>query len=247
MTMGIIAVRHVMLDDEEDKKKKPMNPIWLFIAVPGRKNWPSFSFFVIPKGEFMVNQHLYLPSSTGRWICIRCRCTAMVTHGDGLTITAMLQTCLFLLFACVFGGKMSMHITARMASIIWIHIDWYNVICIYIYVDIYIRTCIYILITAYIYMRDHGHFDRIPEVSKAPYGVTFCKSSSLVEGERLGEQKCERTATDPKNLKQNLSTTSSPSCRWNWIPTPFWIPKWTYLANLWPKKVCVRYLSRVSI
>ena len=63
MTMGIIAVRHVMLDDEEDKKKKPMNPIWLFIAVPGLKNWPPFLFFVIPKGEFMVDKHLYLPSS----------------------------------------------------------------------------------------------------------------------------------------------------------------------------------------
>eukprot|EP00438_Fugacium_kawagutii_P035510 Skav211962 [mRNA] locus=scaffold433:265494:270425:- [translate_table: standard] len=32
MTMGIIAVRHVMLDTEEDKKKQPMNPLWLFLA-----------------------------------------------------------------------------------------------------------------------------------------------------------------------------------------------------------------------
>lgn len=32
MTTGIIAVRHVMLDTEEEKKKKPMNPIWMFLA-----------------------------------------------------------------------------------------------------------------------------------------------------------------------------------------------------------------------
>jgi len=32
MTMGIVAVRHVMLDTEEDKKKTPMNPVWLFLA-----------------------------------------------------------------------------------------------------------------------------------------------------------------------------------------------------------------------
>ncbi|CAE7375270.1 unnamed protein product [Symbiodinium necroappetens] len=32
MTMGIVAARHVMLDTEEDKKKKPMNPLWLFLA-----------------------------------------------------------------------------------------------------------------------------------------------------------------------------------------------------------------------
>eukprot|EP00435_Cladocopium_sp_Y103_P018088 s282_g4.t1 len=32
MTTGIIAARHVMLDTEEDKRNKPMNPIWLFLA-----------------------------------------------------------------------------------------------------------------------------------------------------------------------------------------------------------------------
>eukprot|EP00440_Ansanella_granifera_P064607 gb/GFBE01070047.1/.p1 GENE.gb/GFBE01070047.1/~~gb/GFBE01070047.1/.p1 ORF type:complete len:446 (+),score=119.90 gb/GFBE01070047.1/:1-1338(+) len=32
MTMGIVAARDVMLDGEEDKKKKRMNPIWLFLA-----------------------------------------------------------------------------------------------------------------------------------------------------------------------------------------------------------------------
>ncbi|CAE7337541.1 CUL1, partial [Symbiodinium pilosum] len=32
MTMGIVAARHVMLDTEEDKKKKPTNPLWLFLA-----------------------------------------------------------------------------------------------------------------------------------------------------------------------------------------------------------------------
>ena len=32
MTTGIIAARHVMLDTEEEKKRKPMNPIWLFLA-----------------------------------------------------------------------------------------------------------------------------------------------------------------------------------------------------------------------
>ena len=32
MTTGIIAARHVMLDTEEEKKRKPSNPIWLFLA-----------------------------------------------------------------------------------------------------------------------------------------------------------------------------------------------------------------------
>jgi len=32
MTSGIIACRHVMLDTEEDRKQKPMNPIWFFLA-----------------------------------------------------------------------------------------------------------------------------------------------------------------------------------------------------------------------
>eukprot|EP00930_Biecheleria_cincta_P001150 TRINITY_DN102311_c0_g1_i1.p1 TRINITY_DN102311_c0_g1~~TRINITY_DN102311_c0_g1_i1.p1 ORF type:complete len:461 (-),score=77.53 TRINITY_DN102311_c0_g1_i1:328-1710(-) len=32
MTMGIVAVRNVMLDTEEDRKTKRMNPLWLFVA-----------------------------------------------------------------------------------------------------------------------------------------------------------------------------------------------------------------------
>ncbi|CAJ1351543.1 unnamed protein product [Effrenium voratum] len=32
MTMGIVACRDVMLDTEEDKKKQPSNPLWLFLA-----------------------------------------------------------------------------------------------------------------------------------------------------------------------------------------------------------------------
>eukprot|EP00931_Biecheleriopsis_adriatica_P087769 TRINITY_DN62196_c0_g1_i1.p1 TRINITY_DN62196_c0_g1~~TRINITY_DN62196_c0_g1_i1.p1 ORF type:complete len:478 (-),score=107.93 TRINITY_DN62196_c0_g1_i1:270-1643(-) len=32
MTMGIVAARHVMLDTEEDRCKKPTNPAWLFLA-----------------------------------------------------------------------------------------------------------------------------------------------------------------------------------------------------------------------
>ncbi|CAE6919191.1 unnamed protein product [Symbiodinium natans] len=32
MTMGVAAVRHVMLDTEEDKKKPTTNPLWMFLA-----------------------------------------------------------------------------------------------------------------------------------------------------------------------------------------------------------------------